>query len=604
MLKILGGDLPWRTKMRIPCTYLSLVVLIFLSLASRTQSYAQSNKQSVSEIKTKLDAYLRQASAFGFSGSALVAVDGNVILHRGYGLADRKRGISLAAESVYDIGSITKQFTASAIMKLEMLGKLDTDDLLSKHIAGVPPDKAGVTIHHLLTHTAGFPEYSGADYEVSERDETVVRILQTPLTNKPGAEMNYSNAGYTVLAAVIEKLSGQSYEAFLQEHLFKPAGMTRTGYVLPKFDRTALPHGYNDEIDEGTALDHKWSPAGPYWNLLGNGGILSTTGDMYKWYKALQGTQVLSAEAKSRLFTPFLNNYAYGWDVTKGEHGTVIGHNGGGDKGFNANFHWYPEKNVVVVVMSNAGDFYGTDIYSDLIMNKLTRLIFGEEFSGQKYGSFAKLGAVALKKYVGTYTLPSGARFIVSVRGQQLSVEPVGQEAVEMTTASAAGSASQRRLATDQTQTIVNGVVKREFSALKSNVPSDRAFERYRAIFEQRLTNWEKNDGAYESFEVLGTAAVWWGGDPMPATFVKLNFKNRAHIFRFHWTEGKIVGLGGEGISSPAIVPLQPVSAHTFVGWHLVLSKNIKVQFTLKENRVTALTITGNGESLTALKKD
>ena len=356
---------------------------------------------SRTDLKDSVERYLQNVEAFGFSGSVLLVVDGKFIVHKGYGMADRTRGMPVKADDVFDIGSVTKQFTAAAIMKLEMQGKLKTEDLVSKYLDGVPADKADITLHQTLTHTAGFINYSGGDYDVAERDETIARILQAPLTHKPGAQMRYSNSGYSILASIVEKVSGQGYETFLSEHLLKPAGMKSTGYVLPRFDKTKLPRAYEAGKDLGTALDHKWSPTGPYWNLFGNGGIFSTTGDLYKWYLALQGEKVLSAGMKRKLFTPNLNDYAYGWDVSKNPMGLLITHNGASDNGFNADFAFYPERNTVGIVLSNAGNFMDSRIQSGIILRSLNRMIAGEEVITPTTSGFTKLAPSAQTTFNG-----------------------------------------------------------------------------------------------------------------------------------------------------------------------------------------------------------
>src|SRR5688572_24624209 len=171
------------------------VVITLLLFTFPSLLCGQTKASEATPLAAQLEAYLNQAAAFGFSGSVLVAVDGNILVHNGYGLADRSRSLKVKSDDVFDIGSITKQFTAAAIMKLEMQGKLRTEDLISKYLEGVPADKADITLHHALTHTAGFINYSGGDYEVAERDATIRRILQAPLTHKPGTRMAYSNSG-------------------------------------------------------------------------------------------------------------------------------------------------------------------------------------------------------------------------------------------------------------------------------------------------------------------------------------------------------------------------------------------------------------------------
>src|SRR5262249_23190544 len=156
----------------------------------------------------------------------------------------------------------------------------------------------------------------------------------------PGSRFKYSNVGYSLLAAIVEIASGGPYEKYLRRTCWLPAGMEHTGYVSPGWDKSLLAHAYRkDETDWGTPLDHLWDNDGPYWNLKGNGGILSTMDDMYRWTQALQGDKILPEEWKKKLYTPHMaegpaakSHYGYGWAIAKTSRGTrLIAHNGGND---------------------------------------------------------------------------------------------------------------------------------------------------------------------------------------------------------------------------------------------------------------------------------
>src|SRR5262249_25703156 len=148
-------------------------------------------------------------------------------------------------ETVFSIGSITKQFTAAAILQLEMQGKLNVQDSISKYLPNVPKDKEAITLHHLLTHSAGLESDFGAtDYEPVTREPYIRRALAAKLRSVPGQRYHYANSGYSLLAAIVEIVSGQDYEAYLQENLFKPAGMTKTGYRLPQCKPEEFAQGY------------------------------------------------------------------------------------------------------------------------------------------------------------------------------------------------------------------------------------------------------------------------------------------------------------------------------------------------------------------------
>ncbi|MGH7597255.1 MAG: serine hydrolase domain-containing protein, partial [bacterium] len=212
----------------------TLLPLLFIFFFNSTLSFAQyEDGESLVEGKlgAKLDQYMTRLAKFGFSGAMLVAQKGKIILHKGYGWADMARGIPITNATVFDIASLTKQFTAAAILKLEVQNRLKIGDRLSKFLSNVPKDKAGITLHHLLAHTAGLPaELAHEDNFTRER--FIAAVLRAPLKTRPGQKYSYSNLGYTLLAAIIEMVSGQSYETFLAKELFEPAGMRHTGFYL------------------------------------------------------------------------------------------------------------------------------------------------------------------------------------------------------------------------------------------------------------------------------------------------------------------------------------------------------------------------------------
>ncbi|MEA3421805.1 MAG: serine hydrolase domain-containing protein, partial [Acidobacteriota bacterium] len=257
-------------------------------------------------LTMKLEEYMAHAEKAGFLGSVLVAVKDKVLLSSGYGMADKKREIPFTADTVSTIGSITKQFTGAGILKLQMMGKLNVKDPITKYFQNIPEDKKDITLHHLLTHSAGFPGAIGHDFDPISRKEFIQLAMNTKLERKPGTLYEYSNVGYSLLGIIIELVSGKSYEEFLHENLFSPAGMMNTGYLIPAWDKKNLAHGYRGKSDWGTLLDHPWLEDGPGWHLRGNGGILSTVKDMYKWHKALEGNTILGEEGKKLYYHPHI----------------------------------------------------------------------------------------------------------------------------------------------------------------------------------------------------------------------------------------------------------------------------------------------------------
>lgn len=515
------------------------VLLSVLSVAPGAFAAGPAAVQGV--LGEKLDLYMTRLEGFGFAGALLVAKDGQVVLHKGYGLADRKSRAPFAAETVFDIGSITKQFTAAAILKLEMQGKLQVTDPISKYFDGVPEDKKGITLHHLLTHSAGVPDGFGGDYEEAPRDEVVKKALAAKLLWPPGGGYQYSNAGYSLLGAIVEIASGKPYEAYLQENLFKPAGMTKTGYRVASWEAGTIARGFQGEEDWGTPLDHAWAPDGPWWNLRANGGILSTVGDLYKWHQALEGEAILSKEAKAKLFAPHVregeddSHYGYGWAIAKTPRGTRLVWHSGGNGIFAADFHRYVEEGLVIAIGSNQSDFPSTRVSWEV-----SRLAFGGEATIPP--ALAKVEAKSLERCAGTYALPSGARLVVSAapadsRGTpRLQVMAEGGEALALLLGETGRPPEAVRESEGRLLAALQAARKGDFSPLHQVYGADMPLEQVSTRAKEIWGNLEERHGPFDRFEMLGTG----GRGGRLVTYVRLHFKNGTAIIEYGW-DGPIV---------------------------------------------------------------
>ena len=362
---------------------MSLVMLVSL------ESIAYGSDQSVTSkltstvhgpISKKLDAHLNRMVQKGYSGAVIVAKGGEIILRKGYGYANRENKQPVTPETVFTIGSISKQFTGAAIVKLEMQGKLHVTDTIDKYLPDVPGDKKGITLHQLLTHTAGMPDALGDDFDTSATREAFLRLaMKSKLRSKPGNKHAYSNVGYSLLGMIIEKVSGMGYEAYLRQHLFEPVGMMHTGYFLPKFKPDSLAVGYRNDKPWGTVLGHPMLEDGPCWHLRANGGIHSTIGDMYKWHLALLGTEILSDEAKKKYFAPHVNEgfgdsfYGYGWVTFTTPRGTKLLAHNGGNSIFSADFRRYVDEDVMIFHATNTSKYD-----PDRVSNGLARIVFAK----------------------------------------------------------------------------------------------------------------------------------------------------------------------------------------------------------------------------------
>jgi len=264
-------------------------------------------------LEETLDTYLQRCAAFGWSGSALVARGGEVILQKGYGLADRERGKLNTEHTLFEIASTTKPFTAAAILKLEEQGKLSTDDPIGKYLPGVPEECGKITIYHLLTHTSGMPRSAGGG-SGPDLERAVAGYLRSGPVREPGEKCAYWNGGYALLAGIVEVVTGGTYMDYCRKHLFAPAGMTRTGFTGDThLDSEAMAVGYSDDRPVRPAVGHPYRSYG--WQYRGMGGIVTSVVDLYRWDRALRGDAVLAAATRKKAFLPFLSNYACGWYV-------------------------------------------------------------------------------------------------------------------------------------------------------------------------------------------------------------------------------------------------------------------------------------------------
>lgn len=334
--------------------------IITLGLLGIVTSNSQ-EKLNPKDTFTKIDTYLSNGTANGFSGAMLVTIEGEVIINKGYGLANKDTKSLINPNTIFDIGSNTKQFTSTAILKLVEQNKLSVTDSLSKYFTDLPIDKQNITIHQLLTHSAGFLDSQGRDFDEISQKDFFEKLFASKLLFEPGENYSYSNTGYSILGRIIELASSQSYEAFLNEHLFTPAGMLQTGYLLPKWDTKQLSHGYNRNIIETESTVTRYQEDGVVnWHLKGNGGINSTQNDMLLWYKALKTNKILTPESFEKLTTPYVSSsnstysYGYGWGFKKTENDRLrLSHNGSNGP-FAHSLIWYPKEDLYIVYATNA----------------------------------------------------------------------------------------------------------------------------------------------------------------------------------------------------------------------------------------------------------
>jgi len=520
------------------------VLVLFVALGWVRSVSAQDRPVVSGETGRILDEYLARLERFGFTGGALAVRGKEVLLSKSYGLADRARRVPLTTESVYNLGSITKQFTAAAILTLEMQGKLEVTDLAGKYLEGAPADKSSITLHHLLTHSSGLEsDFSPSDYDRVGREEYVRRALQSKLLFKPGDGYQYSNAGYSLLAAIVEKLSGQPYETYLTERVLKPAGMRETGYKLPKWAPDRIAHGYRDDGgDWGTILDRIQEPDAPYWTLRGNGGLHTTLGDMLAWHRALDTDAVLSKDARAKYFKPYvvegprgLSHYAYGWAVSKSARGTTVVQHNGGNGIYVAEFVRFPDEDAMLFLTST-----DTTLTATPVVEVLERILFGGKAALPP--PVVDLAPDRLNAFAGEWRLPQGSTLTLAADGSALAVIPAGQEAFSALASASPAQAARLADLSRRTAEIAAKCFAGDVTLLHDAMGGGMTLEEMRAQEADMMRDREFRLGKYK-----GSAAV--GAIPRDAdtvrVFVRLDFEKRSVYNVYLWGPRRILGLRG-----------------------------------------------------------
>lgn len=350
-------------------------ILLTIILFAVQLLFAQTSDHK--QIETKVDEYMNESIKFDqFSGSILIARNGSTIFSKGYGMANIELNVPNSPKTVFKIASLTKQFTAMAIMQLQERGKLNVNDAICKYLEDCPKIWHPITIRQLLTHTSGIPNFSSLpdwDEKLSIQPYTqadFVKIFRDlPLLFSPGENFKYSNSGYYLLGLIIEKTSGKSFESYLRENIFAPLGMKNTSLYNP---RPLIPN---------MATGYYWSlnsfVNAPYHNStssFANGGLISTTEDLLLWEQALYTEKFVTRKSLDEIFTPNKKDYGYGWIIEKKFNRKSFYHSGSFN-GFSSFILRFPDDKVAIIILSNSDETSATKA----AMN-LAAIVFGENY--------------------------------------------------------------------------------------------------------------------------------------------------------------------------------------------------------------------------------
>lgn len=337
-----------------------IVLLVFVQLFATNATFAQDKAKQIDELITKYNQYGQ------FNGSALVAENGKVIFKKGFGSANMEWNIPNQTDTKFRLGSISKQFTAFLIVKLAEEGKIKLDVPITTYLPDYPKATGDIiTIHHLLTHTSGIPNYTSFPNFFKDKsrnpytpEEFVKTFSNLPLEFKPGEKFNYSNSGYFLLGYIIEKISGKTYEQYLQQTIFTPLKMSNSGYdhsdIILK-NRAAGYEKKGKKISNSSYIDMSI----PY----AAGSLYSTVEDLYLWDQALYTNQLLSSKSMESIFSSYIKagkgSYGYGWFIEEADNGAIgklkVIEHGGGINGFNTIIYRMPKDKNLIVLLNNTG---------------------------------------------------------------------------------------------------------------------------------------------------------------------------------------------------------------------------------------------------------
>jgi CubicO group peptidase (beta-lactamase class C family) len=511
------------------------------------------------ELGQRLDAWLARAEGFGFSGVVLAERDGAVLLHKGYGLADRELGTPLTTASVFPMGSLGRQLTVVAVLQLAGAGKLSLDDLIDLHVDKVPEDKIPITVEMLLAHSSGLPDAlpPSAD-EVggtlgADRRATIARILAAPLDAPPGTPGVGGPLDDALLAAVVESAADDIWRGYVGEHLFAPAGMTSAGLLgEPRWPNDRLAHGYGGGPGTRVALPLPYDEP-LTWINLGAGALGCTVRDVHRWLTALSGSAILAEAQRETFFSPACAT----WRVQDGAHGKVATAEGL-TPGFRVEVRRWLDGDATLIVASNNED--------PGLAAALGEMLFGAaaepapEVGVRTEQDVAKLAG----DWVG-----EGVRLHVSAPKDDaaaLRVEPLDQATLDLLEGADAGERQRREKFGARTMAllvaIANGKWDEAAGALGPGVTAAGA--------QASLGPWWTALGAGLGAAVSPSVIALGSEDGALAVDVEMKFEKGAARRRVLWRDGALadVRLPGAALGARRMLPEQAAgSVRRFVSW-------------------------------------
>jgi CubicO group peptidase (beta-lactamase class C family) len=383
---------------------------------------AQTKADKITEL---VQAYAAQNS---YNGTILVTEKGNILLHKGYGYKDAAAGKLNDENTIYQLGSVTKQFTAAVILKLAAQKKLKLTDKLSMYYPGYPKGDS-ITIHHLLSHTSGIVNYTNNEAFMSKEvlqpatEERMLSLFKNePLEFSPGTKWGYSNSGYMLLGYIIKKVTKQPYEKVVRQMLLSPLKMTNSGFDYVGLKNSNKAKGYfvvdGAKSTESTYVDSSVSYAA--------GAMYSTTADMLKWHNGLMQNKILSRQWLEKAFTPVKNKYGYGWAIDSADGKRITTHNGG-IFGFNSSFYRIEADDICIVMLNNTGN-----PKLDEIAVSVLNILYNKPYKLPEAKKEITLSQETLKMYEGLYEVIPQFQIVITIAEGKLMAQATNQPTFEL----------------------------------------------------------------------------------------------------------------------------------------------------------------------------
>lgn len=380
-------------------------------------------------LADKLDSYFTAAQqADKFNGSVLIMQNGQPLLNKGVGFNNFESKKPDDANTIYQIGSVTKQFTSTIILKLAEQNKLALNDKLSKYFPSFPNGNK-ITVEHLLTHTSGIWNYTrdqklmSTDVDRPHTSEEMMNLFKDkPLDFEPGTKYSYSNSGYMMLGYIIEKVTGKKYERMVRDQIFVPLKMTHSGFDFTHLSSPDKATGYQsltlNSASKAVIVDSTVS--------FSAGALFATTGDLYKWNQSITSNKILKKESLTNAFTPRKDKYGLGWIIDTFAGRQVITHDGG-IHGFLSSNSIFPNDQISITLLSNSNSTKMGDVSGDVFA-----ILFDRPYKLPQVKEQVIVDRSLLQQYVGEYELTPGFKITVSIKDGKFFGQATGQPPFEM----------------------------------------------------------------------------------------------------------------------------------------------------------------------------